>query len=327
MNFNLNLGYNKQIVPLSINGGDKQALHIGNVGINTYLNGVTAYTNPGDEVINMQIGNYCSIGEGTMLQFNRDHDISAVSTSAYLPVRPEMKRKGQIIIGHDVWTGNNVIIMPGTIIGHEAVIGAGSIVRKSVPPFAIVAGNPAKVIRYRFEEEQIQSLLETEWWYWPVEKVDDVKNDFALGIERFLEKHAATLPKIKSFSIDAKKTKILLYPDFEAKYPVWINVLEEYMNRFKASDDISLVFRIIKDANYENAIRTLQTTLPANTENMADLYIVDDEIENEESLFSEVDYFVTNRQMAVMRHIDFASRAKAVILSGVDKPVLDAVTL
>lgn len=74
-------------------------------------------------------------------------------------------------IGGDVWMGDRSIVMPGIRIGHGAVIGSGSVVTKDVPDYAIVAGVPAKVIRYRFTEEQIEGLLETQWWEWPEDEV------------------------------------------------------------------------------------------------------------------------------------------------------------
>jgi tetrahydrodipicolinate N-succinyltransferase len=67
-------------------------------------------------------------------------------------------------IGNDVWLGNNVMIRAGVTIGTGAVVGMGSIVTKDVPPYAIVAGNPAKIIRYRFDEETIEKLLASKWW-------------------------------------------------------------------------------------------------------------------------------------------------------------------
>lgn len=79
--------------------------------------------------------------------------------------------KGDTVIGHDVWLGYKATIMAGVQIGHGAIVAAKSVVTKDVPPYAIVGGNPAQIIRYRFKEEDIQRLLELEWWHWPAEKI------------------------------------------------------------------------------------------------------------------------------------------------------------
>jgi hypothetical protein len=70
----------------------------------------------------------------------------------------------RVRIGHDVWIGRSAIVLPGVDIGHGAVVGAGAVVTKSVPPYAIVAGNPARLIRHRFPEAVVQRLLACKWW-------------------------------------------------------------------------------------------------------------------------------------------------------------------
>jgi acetyltransferase-like isoleucine patch superfamily enzyme len=78
---------------------------------------------------------------------------------------------GDTIVGSDVWTTENCLVLPGITIGDGAIVAAGAVVTRDVPPYAIVGGNPARVIRYRFSEEQIAALLEIRWWDWPEEKV------------------------------------------------------------------------------------------------------------------------------------------------------------
>jgi hypothetical protein len=78
---------------------------------------------------------------------------------------------GDTIVGNDVWTTENCLIMSGVKIGDGAIVAAGAVVTKDLPPYAIVGGNPAKLIRYRFTEEQIAALLEIRWWDWPEDKV------------------------------------------------------------------------------------------------------------------------------------------------------------
>lgn len=81
-------------------------------------------------------------------------------------------RKGDTVIGNDVWIGMEAVVMPGVTIGDGAIIGARSVVAKDVAPYTVVAGNPAQPIKRRFEEDTINSLLEIRWWDWPVEKIE-----------------------------------------------------------------------------------------------------------------------------------------------------------
>ena len=82
--------------------------------------------------------------------------------------------KGNVVIGNDVWIGANVTIMSGITIGDGAVIANNSHVVRSVEPYTIVGGNPAKLIKYRFSKEQIEKLLEIKWWYWDDAKINNL---------------------------------------------------------------------------------------------------------------------------------------------------------
>ena len=82
------------------------------------------------------------------------------------------RSKGNVSIGHDVWIGTEALILSGVSIGHGAVIAARSVVTKDVPPYAIVAGVPARVIRSRFDPATVASLLRIAWWDWPREKIE-----------------------------------------------------------------------------------------------------------------------------------------------------------
>jgi len=95
-------------------------------------------------------------------------------------------------IGNDVWIGAGATLLGkggGLTIGDGAIVGAGSVVTKDVPPYAIVGGNPARIIRYRFDEAIIRRLLALKWWDWPVERIMAAKEDFK-DVNLFLEKYA-----------------------------------------------------------------------------------------------------------------------------------------
>lgn len=95
---------------------------------------------------------------------------------------------GDTIVGSDVWTCENCLILPGVTIGDGAVVAAGAVVTKDVPPYAIVGGNPAKVLRYRFDEAQREALLEIRWWDWPEDKIRAAVRLFeSEDVDRFIE--------------------------------------------------------------------------------------------------------------------------------------------
>lgn len=128
------------------------------------------------------IGKYCSISwEVTIGATN--HPMNHLSSHAF-SYRKQFKLvdvdkyfpKERVSIGHDVWIGCNVIIMPGIKIGNGAVIGAGTVVTKDVPSYGVVVGNPSKLIDYRFDEETRSRLLQLNWWDWTDEVV---KNNIA----------------------------------------------------------------------------------------------------------------------------------------------------
>lgn len=92
-------------------------------------------------------------------------------------------------IGNDVWIGRDVLITNGSNIGNGVIVGAGAIITKDVPDYAVVAGVPAKIIRYRYSEEQIRELNRIAWWDWSDEKIRACWDDFYLDIQEFINKH------------------------------------------------------------------------------------------------------------------------------------------
>jgi serine acetyltransferase len=96
--------------------------------------------------------------------------------------------KGDIIVENDVWIGAKATIMSGVRVSNGSIVAAGSVVTKDVPPYAIVAGNPAKVVKYRFNEEQIDKLLKISWWEWDEQKIkDNARLMWSTNIEDFID--------------------------------------------------------------------------------------------------------------------------------------------
>ena len=120
-------------------------------------------------IINTDLGKYCSISWNVTIGATQ-HPFDSISSHAFTYIKRfgfvdgDKRIVKRTFVGNDVWFGANSIVMPGIKIGNGAVIGAGAIVTKDVPDYAIVVGNPAKTIRFRFSEEQIEELLKSEWW-------------------------------------------------------------------------------------------------------------------------------------------------------------------
>jgi phosphonate metabolism protein (transferase hexapeptide repeat family) len=93
----------------------------------------------------------------------------------------------KIVIGHDTWLGHGSIVLPNVTIGTGAVLGAGAIATKPIPPYAVAVGNPAKVIKYRFPDSIVDQLLKIKWWNWSHEQIKERIDDFSKPIEEFLE--------------------------------------------------------------------------------------------------------------------------------------------
>lgn len=131
----------------------------------------------GDKLI---IGKFCSIAAGVTFIMNGGNHRTDWLTNYPFPVfghgwevamPEEWPDKGDTVIGNDVWIGYGATIMPGVHVGDGAIIAAQSVVTKSVPPYAVVGGNPAHEIRQRFDDATVQALTDIQWWHWDIETI------------------------------------------------------------------------------------------------------------------------------------------------------------
>ncbi|MDM8346467.1 CatB-related O-acetyltransferase [Pseudochrobactrum sp. sp1633] len=144
----------------------------------------------------LQIGKFCSIAQNVSFLCKANHPTHFAST---FPFKTEMTRvepngsdlidNGSITIGNDVWIGRGVTIMPNVTIGHGAVIGTNALVNKDIPPYAIVVGVPAKILKFRFTKPQIEKLLNIQWWNWSDQKIIDEQPSFFIPIDQFIDLH------------------------------------------------------------------------------------------------------------------------------------------
>lgn len=157
-------------------------------GRHTYINLPSDRFDP-----KVTIGSFCSIGAGVVFYGGGEHppvfNRSAVSSYPFWEKGwgeyTKCGSRGDIVIGNDVWIGEDVRIMDGVHIGDGAIIGAMAVVTKDVPPYAVLAGNPGRVVKYRFAPEQIIKLLEIKWWNWSDDVIRERLSSFS-NIDTFL---------------------------------------------------------------------------------------------------------------------------------------------
>src|SRR5690606_36472841 len=158
------------------------------------------YVAQNSSISHTTIGKFCSIGPNLLCGWGI-HPISGISTSPmfYSTLKQnglsfssedKIEERKEIFIGNDVFIGMNVTILDGVTIGDGAVIGAGSVVSKDIPPYAVAVGSPIRVIKYRFSESIIKSLLQINWWDFDESRLKEVEKDF-FDVEGFVKHHSS----------------------------------------------------------------------------------------------------------------------------------------
>lgn len=173
-------------------------------GFSAVCAGRGTYGNPaiiGAGRASLTIGNFTSISAGVTIVL-ANHESESVSTYPFSGVDwrkkqfrplpdndPHAISKGPVTIGNDVWLGHSSIILPGVTVGDGAIVGAGAVVSKDVPPYGIAVGNPASVVKFRHSREHIAAFLQIKWWDWDDEFLEEAERDFFLSPTRFIAKY------------------------------------------------------------------------------------------------------------------------------------------
>lgn len=168
--------------------------HIVNSTIGDYT-----YIQHNSMFMNTDIGKFCSIGANFVSGMGI-HPINGVSTAPmfYSKNKPngmtlssenKVIENRRVTIGNDVFIGVNVTVLDGVTIGDGAVVGAGTVVSKDIPPYAVVVGSPMRIVKYRFAEDQIASLLAIKWWNWQDDRLPEIEKSF-FDIDGFIKKNS-----------------------------------------------------------------------------------------------------------------------------------------
>lgn len=321
------------VCPLPVPGSDMQFPFL-QIDIDSYIVGAEIQSginfNYAEGVHCIQIGKYSALAEQITFLVNLNHDYKSVfqGSPAFISGSKEsrLKRKGSVLIQNDVWIGHGVTIISGITIHNGAIIGAESVVTKDVPPYAIAAGNPAKIIGYRFPEEQRIAMNAIAWWNWSPEKLTERREDFFQPVEYFIETYQKEADEIWSqaapaFEKDNRKN-ILFIPDAEEPFPVWQKVIKEYASSPDIWAETRLILYLLPSSVEKGYSDVISEFIKDYKDRDAQILLQEGTAEEEiRSLFAAADYFVTSRQEKNLLWTEYADHYGVKLQYGTDIPV------
>lgn len=279
----------------------------------------------------VEIGCHCiAIGRGTaladnvLLMIDQDHDFSLVAQSATSILRGhtvrKTRRRGSIVIQNDVWIGSGATIMPGITLHNGCIVAAKAVVTKDVPPYAIVGGNPARVLRYRFDKGIVESLQKIAWWDWDAETQRRRKEDFALPVEAFVEKYLPLAENIGAPQTEMSGPKTVFFPiDVGEPFPLYPKILEEYFS--KDRPDAELLIYVPKKLSTEENIQRVEKILEKYEARDSCVTLQVGMTLDERILMQGADYYITTRSEGTVSRTCLAERYGTKVLYGTDWPL------
>ena len=329
---------------LAMKNGEGSATKNGNIpayimaslGNMSYMAGTDFHYNLPQKA-HVLIGNYCQIAHDTVIEIGQNHIFSGVSPYPFDQVLGEENtfahrapvNKQQLVIGHDVWIGSGVRIIKAVKIGNGAIIGSGSVVTKDVPPYAIVGGNPAKIIRYRFSPEIIKALDKIKWWYWPLAKVK-ANRQYMENVEEFItrfvdksKEHQTFVPPhiLKKLQACHQAGGRIFYfvPDLGAirEEAVWPAVLGQFCQKYGSQRHCLLIALRQDGSDHQARIQYLQQFMGQFPNRPEPIFFGSpDGIVRE--LLKQADYFITTKEAISSKGIDYMDTFGGGVLSGLE---------
>lgn len=323
-----------ELLPYSLLSVDKESYIVGA----TIENSDEGWLSTGRLVHNLQIGRYCSLADEIFFLIGRGKDYLRVSTSSakvfLLDGIGEYKHheKGSLIIENDVWVGYGASFMSGVTVHNGAIVGAKAHVVKDVPPYAIVGGNPARIVGYRFDEETIRKLLVIQWWYWPEEKIERNARcfyDTEMFCKQFYDEAKYEIDNVIGEVPVSEKDRYLLLVDNEDNYSVTPDVIDEFMKKYSGDKEKELILYWIKsdeeiNVKYLQSLKVISEKVHNSLKIQCEVSLIEGEIDELKKIMPSIKHLIINRKSETVRVMCYAEvyGKKVEIISGVDMPIL-----
>ncbi len=295
--------------------------------------GLASYMNEGilcigEKNTHVLIGKYCSIATNVKFLLVMNHDHRRVTSYPFVELEGSdetnlnQNNPHQILIGNDVWIGQDTTIMGGVRIGDGAVVATKAVVTKDVPPYTIVGGNPARVLKKRFPDEVVKKLRAIQWWHWPFEKIQaafPLMQDPEAFAERFYEEPVPFTEKNDELRRLHEQGFHIYYmlADFSVPNPVWFQVVQSYLTRFSIKDKIALVIGVEEGAEKSSDWEALQEALMAN-DAFPKVIFHGEGARPPMEIFAHTDVFITTRELKSLYYFESAEKAGVPFVFGFD---------